>query len=40
MLACAHEEDGHITLFDVGADGTLAAKGAGITVPGACFILA
>ena len=40
LLACAHEEDGRITLFDVGADGTLAAKGAGITVPGACFILA
>ena len=40
LLACAPEMDGRVTLFDIGADGTLAAKRAGITVPGACFILA
>jgi 6-phosphogluconolactonase len=40
LLAVAHERDGRVALFAIGADGTLAAKGAGATVEGACFLLA
>lgn len=40
LLAVAHEKDGRVTLFEIAPDGTLAPKGEGTTVPGACFILA
>jgi 6-phosphogluconolactonase (cycloisomerase 2 family) len=39
LLVVAHEKDGRVTLFEVARDGTLASKGEGITVPGACFVL-
>ena len=39
LLAVAHEKDGRIALFEMSPDGTLAPKGPGATVPGACFLL-
>ena len=39
LMVVAHEKDGRVTLFDIAADGTLAPKGEGATVPGACFVL-
>lgn len=40
LLAAAHEKDGRVTLFAIAKDGTLARKGKGATVAGACFVLA
>jgi 6-phosphogluconolactonase len=40
LLAAAHEKDGRVTLFAIAPDGTLSPRGDGITVPGACFLLA
>ena len=40
LLVVAHEKDGRVMLFEVAGDGTLALKGPGTTVPGACFVLA
>jgi 6-phosphogluconolactonase len=40
LLAVAHEKDGRIALFEIAADGTLAPKGEGAVIPGACFVLA
>ena len=39
-LVVAHEGNGRVTAFAVAADGTISAAGAGVTVPGACFVLA
>ena len=39
LLAVAHEKDGRVALFEIAANGTLAPKGEGITVQGACFLL-
>jgi len=39
-MVVAHEKDGRVTAFAVAGDGTLARSGTGITVPGACFVLA
>ena len=39
MLVVAHEDDGRVAAFRIGADGLPAPAGAGITVPGSCFVL-
>lgn len=39
-MVVAHEKDGRVTAFEIAGDGTLAKAGEGITVPGACFVLA
>ena len=40
LLIAAHEKDGRIAVFEIRPDGRLSATGEGITVPGACFLLA
>jgi 6-phosphogluconolactonase len=38
LIAVAHEKDGRVALLEIAED-TLRTKGAGVTVPGACFLL-
>lgn len=40
LLIAAHEKDGRIESFEIAGDGTLRRLDRGITVPGACFVLA
>jgi 6-phosphogluconolactonase len=39
VLAVAHERDGRVAVFALAPDGTLAPRGPGATVAGACFLL-
>lgn len=40
QIVVAHEKDGRVAVLGIAPDGTLAALGKGITLPGACFVLA
>lgn len=40
QVVVAHEKDGRVSAFRIDSDGTLTRTGEGITVPGACFVLA